>query len=115
MVWGTSPSGRFGHGPRDGYEPKRQRGYGQHEQHDEQQQSQVTANGCADRPSVLACRSSSVSVNSVNIEPPLLSVVTTVEAEGSRAGAALAPRAQQPAAARRLPEVCRAAAPAAQR
>jgi len=82
MVWGTSPSGRFGHGPSGGYHPKRQRGYGQQEQHDEQQQSQVTANGCADRPSVLACRSSSVSVNSVNIEPPSLSVMTTVEAEG---------------------------------
>src|SRR5215213_11744797 len=52
-------------------------GNGQQEQHDEEQQSHVTANGCAAVPSVLARRSSSSSVNSVRIETSLLSFPTT--------------------------------------
>jgi len=47
-------------------------GNGQHEQHDDEQQSHVTANGCAARPSIRALRSSNSSVNSVSIETSLL-------------------------------------------
>src|SRR4051812_15449977 len=55
-------------------------GNGQHEQHDEEQQSHARANGCAACPSVLAFRSSSSSLNSISIETSLLlSSSTNVE------------------------------------